>query len=53
MYLVIKHGERQTLQLNCKKVVIKITTYKLKSKRAMRLKIKTKGEHPQINQARL
>jgi hypothetical protein len=53
MNLIIKKGERQTLQLECKKVVITITTYKLKCKRAIRLKIKTKGECPQTNQARL
>ena len=49
MNVFIKSGERQTLQVNCKKVVITITTYKLKCKRAKRLKIKAKGKNPQIN----
>lgn len=52
MNLSIKSGERQTLQLNCKKVTITITTYRLKCKRVKRLKIKAKGANPQINQAR-
>jgi hypothetical protein len=43
MNLTIKKGERQVLHVNCKKVVITITTYKLKCKRSMRLKIKAKG----------
>lgn len=53
MFITIKNGQRQTVQLDCKKVVITITTYKLKCKRASRLKIKAKGKNPQINQARL
>ena len=53
MYITIKSGQRQTLQVNCKKAVITITTYKLKCKRSRRLKIKAKGGNPQINQARL
>ncbi len=47
MNLTIKKGERQTLQVDCKKVVITITAYKLKCKRSIRLKIKAKGVHPQ------
>ena len=53
MTIIVKNGQRQVLQLNCKKAVITITSYKLKCKRSKRLKIKTKGEPPQINQARL
>jgi hypothetical protein len=53
MLIVIKNGQRQTLELNCKKVVISITTYRLNTKRVSRLKIKAKGKRPQINQARL
>ena len=49
----IKTGNRETLQLNCKKVVITITTYRLKCKRVKRLKIKAKGGSSQVNQARL
>ena len=53
MIVTIKKGQHQTLNLNCKKVVITITTYRLKSKRVSRLKIKAKGVYPQSNQARL
>jgi hypothetical protein len=53
MNLTIKKGERQALHLDCKKVVITITAYKLKCKRSIRLKIKAKGVVPQHNQARL
>ena len=53
MTIIFKEGQRQTMKLNCKKVVITITDYKLKCKRSKRLKIKAKGEQPQINQARL
>jgi hypothetical protein len=53
MLLVIKNGQRQALQLVCKKVVIEITNYKLKCKRATRLKIKAKGKCPKTLQARL
>ena len=49
MTIVIKNGQRQTVQLNCKKVVITITAYRLKSKRANRLKIKAKGKNPRAN----
>lgn len=53
MIIVVKSGQRQTLQVTCKKVVIKITDYKLRCKRSKSLKIKAKGEQPQISQARL
>jgi hypothetical protein len=53
MSFIIKNGQRQTLELNCKKVVITITTYRLNTKRVSRLKIKAKGKRPQANQARL
>ena len=53
MIVVFKNGQRQTLHLDCKKVVIEITNYRLKCKRAIRLKIKAKGKHPKTNQARL
>jgi hypothetical protein len=53
MTVTIKSGQRQTLQITCKKVVIKITDYKLRCKRSKSLKIKAKGEQPQISQARL
>lgn len=53
MSFIIKNGQRQTLELNCKKVVITMTTYRLSTKRVSRLKIKAKGKRPQINQARL
>ena len=47
MDVTIKNGQHQTLQLKCKKVIITITTYRLKCKRAKRLKIKAKGKSPQ------
>jgi hypothetical protein len=53
MTVTIKSGQRQTLQITCKKVVIKITDYKLRCKRSKSLKIKAKGEQSQTNQARL
>jgi hypothetical protein len=53
MTITIKSGQRQTLQITCKKVVIKITDYKLRCKRSKSLKIKAKGEQPQITQTRL
>ena len=52
MNLTIKKGERQVLQLDSKKVVITITSFRLKCKRSMRLKIKAKGIS-KSNQARL
>ena len=52
MEITIKKGERQVLQLNAKKVVITITSFRLKCKRSMRLKIKAKGIS-KSNQARL
>ena len=53
MKFLIKKGQRKTLQLNCTEVVIEITEYRPKSKRAERLKIKAKVVSPQTNQARL
>lgn len=53
MLVVIKNGQRQTIQLDSKKVVITITSYRLNTKRVSRLKIKAKGKNPQVSQARI
>lgn len=53
MHIALKNGQREVLNLDCKKVVITITYYRTSSKRTKRLKIKAKGKCPQANQARL
>ena len=49
MHIIVKNGQRNAVKISCKKVVITITSYRLKSKRANRLKIKAKGKSPQAN----
>jgi hypothetical protein len=53
MHVIVKNGQRNAVKIDCKEVVITITSYRLKSKRANRLKIKAKGKSPKVNQARL
>ena len=53
MNVTIKNGQRQTLKVTCKKVVISITTYRQSTKQVTRLKVKAKGKCSSVNQARL
>ncbi len=46
MRITLKNGQRQLLHLGCKKVEITITSYRVRSKRTSRLKIKAKGKRP-------
>jgi hypothetical protein len=53
LVVIVKNGRKQTTLMNCKKVVVKATSFNPSKRKDFRFKIKAKSNRPKENQARL